>query len=297
LLADVTSSFVEPLAAPGRRPAVAAALSAALRAAEPDVDVLSMAAVPQTDGWAELLRRHWPGWRPALAPVRATRAPYVDLPADGYDGWLAGRSSQTRKSIRRAQREFARAGGTFRRAVTPEEMASAVEDFVRLHLDRWRQRGGSSALTPAAVDMVREVSHSLDANRLQLWTADVDGKAVCCELLVAAGGEIHAWLGGFDERWSRFSPSLLVLTEVLRHAAEAGHRRLSLGPGSGAWKYRIATGDEVLHKIDVLPRGVRFPYVRLCQSPYRFYRLASNRTPAAMKQRLRASAALLRGPL
>jgi CelD/BcsL family acetyltransferase involved in cellulose biosynthesis len=296
LLADVTSSFVEPLAAPGRRVEVAAAIARALRDAGPEVDVLSLSAVPQADGWAALLRQEWAGWRPALAPVSTTRAPYVDLPDGGYDAWLSGRSRNFRQQVRARQREFARAGGAFRRAVTPGELAAAVDDFVRLHLDRWQGRGGSSALSPAVVAMVHEVTRSLDPARLHLWTAEVGGTAVGTALLVAAGDEVHYWLGGFDEDWARYSPSLLLLVEAVRHAARSGYRRLSLGPGTGSYKYRMATGEQTLVAVDLVPHGVRFPYVRLCQSPYRFYRLASNRTPPAMKQRLRASAALLRRP-
>jgi len=273
---------------------VAAAIARALRDADPGVDVLSMSAVPRADGWAALLRQQWAGWRPALAPVSTTRAPYVDLPDGGYDTWLSGRSRNFRQQVRARQREFARAGGAFRRAETPDELTAAVDDFVRLHLDRWQQRGGSDALSPAVVAMVREVARSLDPTRLHLWTAEVDGTAVGAALLVAAGDEMHYWLGGFDEDWARCSPSLLLLVEAVRHATQSGYRRLSLGPGTGSYKYRMATGEETLVAVDLLPRGTRFPYVRLCQSPYRFYRLASNRTPPAMKQRLRASAGRLR---
>nr|WP_296065451.1 GNAT family N-acetyltransferase [uncultured Actinoplanes sp.] len=295
LLADVTSSFVEPVAAPGRRVEVAAAIAGALREADPDVDVLSMSAVPQAGGWAALLRQEWAGWRPALAPVSTTRAPYVDLPDGGYEAWLSGRSRNFRQQVRARQREFARAGGAFRRAVTPDEVAATVGDFVRLHLDRWQQRGGSSALSPAVVDMLHQVARSLDPARLHLWTADVGGTAVGTALLVAAGDEVHYWLGGFDEDWARCSPSLLLLVEAVRHAAQSGYRRLSLGPGTGSYKYRMATGEETLVAVDLLPHGMRFPYVRLCQSPYRFYRLAANRTPPEVKRRLRAPLAAMTG--
>jgi hypothetical protein len=62
---------------------------------------------------------------------------------------------------------------------------------------------------------------------------------------------------------------------------------VSLGPGEGAYKYRFATGEDVLDWVDMVPRGRRYPYVRLCQSPYRLYRFAANRTPPAVKRRLK----------
>jgi CelD/BcsL family acetyltransferase involved in cellulose biosynthesis len=296
LLADITSSYVEPVAEQGRRTAVAAAIAGALRDADRDVDVLSFATVPRTGGWPALLREQWPGRPPTLTPVKFSQAPYVDIPAGGYDGWLAGLTGKSRKNVRAAQREFARSGGTFRRATTPDEIAAALDDFVRLHLDRWQERGGSDALTPAVVTMLRDAGRLMDPDRLQVWTADVAGEAIGSAVIVAAGAEMHSWLGGFDERWSRCSPSMVVAVETIRHAADAGFRRLSLGPGASAWKYRLATGDEPLESVDLLPFGRRSPYVRLCRSPYRFYRLAADRTPPVVKQRIRASAGLLRRP-
>lgn len=288
LLADVTSSFVEPLAAPGRRAEVTAAIAGALRGADPAVDVLSMSGVPEVDGWAALARQRWAGLRPVLAPVSTTRAPFVDLPDGDYDAWLSGRTTKFRKQLRARQREIARDGGTFRLAATPDERAAAVDDLARLHLDRWQRRGGSAALSPEVVTMLHGVARSLGPDRLHLWTLDVGGAAVGAALFVAAGHEVHYWLSGFDEDWARRSPSTVLLVEAVRHAARSGYRRLSLGPGTSSYKYRLATGEETLVAVDLVPRGLRFPYVRLCQSPYRFYRLAANHTPPPVKQRLRA---------
>ena len=106
---------------------------------------------------------------------------------------------------------------------------------------------------------------------------------------------MHYWLGGFDEEWARCSPSLLLLVEAVHYAADAGYGRVSLGPGAQQYKYRLATGEEELDWIDLLPQGRRYPYVRLCQTPYRAYRLASNRTSTQTKQRIRSSAERLIG--
>lgn len=294
ILADLSASYAEPVCDPDRRAEVAAAIGRALRQADRPVDVLSLTKVPSDGGWAALLRERWPGRRPVLAPVRTSEAPCVDLPAGGYDGWLAGLSGKARKNVRAAQREFARSGGTVRRATTAEEAAKALDDFIRLHLSRWHDRGGSEALSPAMLAVLRDAVNRLDPDRLQVWTADVGGEAAAGAVLLAAGGEMHSWLSGFDDRFARSSPSLVITVETIRHAAETGCRRLSLGPGVSPYKTRLATGSEPLHTVDLLPVGPRLPYVGLCQSPYRVYRLASNRTSPAVKQRLRASADRLR---
>lgn len=295
-LADVSASYAEPLCAPQRRAEVAEAIAGALRRADRPVDVLALTKASADAGWAGLLAERWPGRRPTVAPVRSGQAPYVELTADGYDGWLAGLSGKSRKNVRAAQREFARCGGTFRRADTPGEVARALDDFVRLHLSRWDGRGGSEALPPAMVAMLREAGRQLDPARLQVWTADVGGEAVGSAVIVAAGAEMHSWLSGFDDRFARASPSLVLTVETIRYAATAGYRRLSLGPGTSAYKERLATGSEALESVELVPFGRRFPYVRLCRSPYRFYRLAARSTSPAMKQRLRGWAQPLRRP-
>jgi CelD/BcsL family acetyltransferase involved in cellulose biosynthesis len=295
LLADVVSSYVEPLARPDALEQVAAAIAAGLARADQNVDVVSLAAVPRTSPWLRLLYESWPNRRPRMSIVRSMRAPYVDVADGGYDKWWASRSRNFRQQMSRRRKEFVRLGGQFRLATSRDEVSSALAEFERLHRQRWEQRGGSQALTAPVAEMLRRACEVLPPDRLQVWTAAVDGASVGAALFVAAGAEMHYWLGGFDEDWSRCSPSLLLLVEAVRHATGAGYRRVVLGPGAGAYKYRLATGEEVLDWVDLLPHGKRYSYVRLCQSPYRLYRLASNHTPPEVKQRMWASVATLRG--
>lgn len=289
LLADDASSYVEPLARQQLLKPAAAAIASALSRADRNVDVISLHAVPTTSPWPRLLCESWPKRPPRLSIVTTMRAPYVELTDGGYDGWLASRSRHFRQQMGRHRREFTRRGGTFRRAVSADDVAMGLKEFERLHGERWEGRGGSQALTAPIAQMLHHAGGLLDSARLQVWTAEVEGLAVASAVFVAAGTEMQYWLGGFDEKWSRCSPSLLLLIEAVRHAADAGYHRVSLGPGPNAYKYRLATGHDVLEWIDLLPHGKRYPYVRVCQSPYRAYRFASNRTPPAVKQRIRSA--------
>jgi len=123
---------------------------------------------------------------------------------------------------------------------------------------------------------------------MQLWTAEVDEGAVAAALFVSAGQEMHFWLGGFDEDWGGLSPSILLLVEAVQHAAETGYCRVSFGPGAQDYKYRLATGEEQLDWIDLLPVSRRYPYVRLVQSPRRLRQFAARRTSPHVKRRVRA---------
>jgi CelD/BcsL family acetyltransferase involved in cellulose biosynthesis len=221
-------------------------------------------------------------------------APYVDLPAGGYDEWIGQKSRHFRQHLRQDRRDFEQSGGSFHLAESPAELRLALQQFERLHRHRWAARGGSGALSPRVAQMLRCAGERLSPGRLQIWTAQVDGAAVASALFVAAGDETHYWLGGFDEQWSRCSPSRLLLVEAVRFAGERNLRRVSLGPGGQAYKYRLATGEDQLDWVDLLPRGSRYPYVRVQQVPYRLHMLAVNHTPAEAKQRLRPAMASLR---
>ena len=297
LLGDGASSYLEPLAIPAARYDVAAAVAAAVAGTDRTADVVSLGDVARTTPWPRLLSEHWPRRRPRLSAVSSMRAPYLDIGDGGYDAWLGGRSHGFRQQARRLRRELARRDGWIRVAATPAEVTSGLAQLERLHRLRWEPRGGSQALTPPVVAMLRQAGGSMDPARFQVWTAGTGADVFAAGLFVGAGTELHYWLGGFDAAWARWSPSLLLLDEVVRCAAECGYRRVALGPGAGAYKYRFATGEDVLDRVDLLPRGRRYPYVRMCQSPYRLYRVASNRTPPEVKKRIRASAGMVRGHL
>jgi CelD/BcsL family acetyltransferase involved in cellulose biosynthesis len=287
--ADV-ASYAEPLAVEHRRRQVAVALSAALSTDSRPVDVLSLSGVPHDSPWPRLLQETWPGPRPRLAVVNAMPAPFVDLPSGGFDEWFTGRSRNFRQQIRRRTREFLRRGGVFRRAETADELVADLAEFERLHAHRWAARGGSRALNAPVAAMLRQAGGVLGPDRMQVWTAEVDGRGAGSAVFVAAGDEVHYWLGGFDGTSADLSPSLLLLVEAVRHAAATGYRRLSLGPGARPYKSRLATGEDRLVWLDLLPVTRRYPWVRLRQAPRRLRRVAAERTPPELKERLRAVA-------
>ena len=140
-----------------------------------------------------------------------------------------------------------------------------------------------------------QASVELGSDRMQIWTAQVGGAAVASALFVGAGQELHYWLGGFDEAWAALSLSLLLLVEAVRHGSENGYQRVSFGPGGQDYKYRLATGEDRLDWLDLLPVSRRYPYVRAIQLPRRLRQFAVRRTPPELKQQIRLRIGRLRG--
>ena len=256
LLGAGASHRVEPVAANGRGPEVAALVAEALAKASPAPGVVTFDALPSGSHWPGLVRDAWARRRPWLGVEREEPAPTLNLEGRTYEDVLAGKSAHFRKRVRQASRRIEEQGGRFALAEGIDSAATALSAFVALHEARWRARGGSGVVAGGVATMLADVARELPAPaRLQVWTLEAKEGPVAAEVLLAAGGEVASWLGGFDERWAAVQPSIQLLLAAVERACREGDRRLDLGPGAQPFKYRLADGDELLRWSLLVPRG------------------------------------------
>ncbi|HEX2291891.1 MAG TPA: GNAT family N-acetyltransferase [Gaiellaceae bacterium] len=244
------SAGVEPLAREGAEDEVARLAAAALADAAP---VLFLDAVPAGSRWPGLLAAAWPG---AARLQRTVPAPVTARPEGGYEAWFAARSGHFRKRMRRAARELDERGAAFRLA-GPDTFERDLEAFARLHEARWAARGGSSVLTAGVEPMLLAAARRLGPERFRLWLLELEGRPVCAEILVAAGGTASFWLGGFEPEHAALQPSLQTMLHAIEHAFRAGDGRIDLGEGGQEFKYRLADGERELAWFAVVGRGAR----------------------------------------
>ncbi|GAC1318382.1 MAG: hypothetical protein NVSMB25_07780 [Thermoleophilaceae bacterium] len=263
-LAGDIAARVEPLAKLGREREVAGAVVTALARARPALGSIGFEGVPTDSAWPGLLAGGWPhGRRAWLHRKQMIVAPAVTVNPEGFDAWMKSKSSNFRQQMRRSRRKLEGAGAVFRRAerLTLER---DLRSFSQLHKARWAERGGSSALLPGVEEMLSAAADALiDSGRFRLTSIDIDGRTISSQLYLVAGAEMSYWLGGFDKEWAAQHPTLVALVAGIEEAHTLGHRRLDLGPGAMDYKYRMADTDEPLAWIDLVPRGPRYPLVRL----------------------------------
>ncbi|MFO0869037.1 MAG: GNAT family N-acetyltransferase [Pirellulales bacterium] len=60
-------------------------------------------------------------------------------------------------------------------------------------------------------------------------------------LNLRSGSTLHVWLTAFNREFSKFSPGLLCMVELVRAAAADGVTRVDLGHGDEPYKYRFGT--------------------------------------------------------
>lgn len=286
VLAGPASGRAVPLAARGREREVVAALADAIASLTPRPDLLFLSDHPATSCWPQRLRATWPGRRPYVWLGHRERSPFVTVEGT-FDEWLQRRSRNFRQQLRRRHRQLAAAGATYRVSGVGD-VERDVAEFARLHYARWEPRGGSSALNPAWERMLVDAAATLiPQDRFRLVMLEVDGRCIGAHLFVRAGRRTVYFLGGFDDGWGRFQPSLQTLAVELEAAFARGDRRFSLGGGDWAYKARFADADEILDEAFLVPLGPGHPLVRARLLPRQARRAVLNRLSQETKERIR----------
>jgi CelD/BcsL family acetyltransferase involved in cellulose biosynthesis len=286
-LTGALSPPVGPLAAAAREGDAIEALASAAVDLTPRPTQITTWLQPDGDPVAAGLSRAWPGRRPWLHSEPPIPSPVVDLGEAGFDAWFAGRSSKFRAESRRLRRRLDEEGATFA-AVGEAELGGAVEAFVALNGDRWKDRGGSGAVVAGLPQMLADAFAELaPVGRLRIFTINVDGAVIAVTILLAAGGEVCGWNSGFDHEWRRFSPSLLLTLHAIEDAAERGDARVNMGPGDAAYKRRFADAAEEIAKVTSVAKGPSYLWTRLRLEGKDLRGEIGERLPPEARERLR----------
>ncbi len=259
-----------PLALPGREWQVAQAIGRALDRAKPRPDLIALEGLPLASHWPVALRDRWPGrMRPTTRCYAIHNCPIVSLQAPSYDDWLAAKSAHFRERMRKVRRKFEAAGGSIRLS-TSETLRADVATLVRLHTKRWESLGDSKlvAMGERIPAMFEDAGKALiEEGRFRLMVLEVDGEQISAHLALAAGGEVLALNGGWDERWARLSPTVVCSLHLIQEAIAHGDHRIDLGLGEQSYKRRLADGDDPVAWVIVMAPGRRLPLTAIRTAP------------------------------
>ncbi len=267
-----------------------------LGGSEPSPDLIMLEGVPSHRIWPRLLTPMWPAGR--LKPHRqfTQSAPTANLDGLTYDNWFRSQSHSFRKSMRRGLRQLEGAGAEISLTRDEAELAGDLEAFARLHHQRWEKRGGSGVLDQRVQRMLVDASKALiGQHRFRLWSIKVGDRTISSNIFLSAGGETTYWLGGFDEAWSQFQPSILTILAALQHCFAVGDSRLDLGAGAQPYKYRFSDGEDHLEWTLLVRSGLKAPLARAQMLPRRTRMKLAERLPPSVKRQLRRAAGLTTG--
>jgi CelD/BcsL family acetyltransferase involved in cellulose biosynthesis len=300
LLGAELSDRVDILCRAGHEDEVRDELLRAILEMRPRPDLVSFEAVPASSKWERRLagglggRLRFARYRNS---VRSTPVTYLN--GGPPEDWLVGRSSHFRAQMRKLRRKLEARNGAVRHVSDDAGVQSALRAMLALHAERWEGRGESGLTKPGVAEMLSEAAIALGPDRLRLWMAEVDGEPISVQLLLAAGGELKAWNGGWSQEHSKLQPPMLTTLAALEDAIARGQSRIDLGAGEHAYKLRFADDRDALVWGGLIVRNRRWPLTRAELAP-RILRYRAKQVvealPSSLAGRIEALVASRRAP-
>jgi CelD/BcsL family acetyltransferase involved in cellulose biosynthesis len=151
-------------------------------------------------------------WRAGASPFIATRGRWPD--------YLASRSRNFRKDLRRKSRRLSDRGAVARQIVTePSKIADAARTGFRIEADAWKGVAGTAILSSARdrrfyLDLARSMGRR---NALRLHFLTLDGKPIAFDYSLEFGHRIYSLKAGYLSAYADDSPGQLLLSHMLAH--------------------------------------------------------------------------------
>jgi len=258
-----------PVCRPERYEDAARALRRLLEMAPWDWDVFVGENLPGEQHWPVLLGGH---------VIRREGNPVLRT-ADGFEQFLAQRTSNFRQQVRQRERRLARRYRVRYRLSDSTTLDADLDDLFRLHVARF---GEHSPFVRRRTAFHRAFAHrALEHGWLRLWMLELDDRPVAAEYGFRFGTVESFYQSGRDPELQRESIGMMLLTHTVRSALDDGVHEFAFLRGNDPYKYRFANDDRGLDSVCVIRGPAAAAALAFIQ--------ALRSSPAARK--------VLRGPL
>ncbi len=193
----------------------ARALLVGYRQAGANWDVLWLDAVREGSPWLGS------GFECDMREVESS-VPVLDTTMPSSQFWAAA-SAHLRHGLSTNRRRMDREGRTSAvvEARTPDEVATAFDDFVELEGRGWKRRVGAFVKRPEAADFVRRFFVSAAASRrVSIRSLLIDDRLAASQLSVRVGDSIALVKIAYDETLQHLSPGNLLMADLISKACD-----------------------------------------------------------------------------
>lgn len=162
-------------------------------------------------------RAHSGGFR--FGTWQAEASPYIAIGADWND-YLAGRSRNFRKEVRRKRRHLSQSGqSSLEIFADPSAVTAALDDALKIEADGWKGRAGSAMQsTPEVQRFYREQAVEMAAmGKLRLHFLKFGGERIAFDLSLKFDHRLYSLKSGFRNAQAADSPGLVLLSLMLEH--------------------------------------------------------------------------------
>jgi CelD/BcsL family acetyltransferase involved in cellulose biosynthesis len=203
------------------------------------IDVLDLKGIGASSPEATALAEAAPRSR-AVRRLERSVSPYLPLNT-GWDEYLASRSGNFRKHLRKYWRELAKLG-----AVEPsrfergEDLDAWLADVIAVNAASWKASRGTNLFRhPRIRDFMIDLAGAMaDRGWLDLQRLRLDGVTIAYELCFDFGGRLFSYNGSYRKELAKPSPGTVLTAEVIRSACERGRLEYDMLRGEEGYKSR-----------------------------------------------------------
>jgi CelD/BcsL family acetyltransferase involved in cellulose biosynthesis len=180
-------------------------------------------------------------------------SPIVDTTGD-FASWRAGSRPRWGAPLERFRRKMLRENGAEIRVVLPpERLESELERGFAVEASGWKGKAGTAINSAASTaQFYGELSRSAHArDELRLSTITLDGELAAFDLTLLRHGRLFLLKTGFDERYRRLAPGLVLRLSVIERCFELGLSAHELLGDDSEWKRKFSTSSRSHVTIDI----------------------------------------------
>jgi CelD/BcsL family acetyltransferase involved in cellulose biosynthesis len=227
------SDQLGPICAPGRDPAAAAAVAAAIDAIPLRRFVLLAEHILGGQDFGALT---------GARPLYREPSPVLRFEHATWDELLQERGRNFRQQARRFPRKLGELGAvSYRIAADPDRLQRDMDTLFRLHRERWN--GAETPFLRASAFHREFAAQALAQGWLRLWFLEIGGKPVGALYGFRFAGAESAYQAGRDPAFRDQPVGFVLLAHVVREALAEGMGEFRLLRGGAAYKARFANDD------------------------------------------------------
>ena len=152
---------------------------------------------------------------------------------------------KTLRDLRQARRRTATVGATETILAGASTVSEFMQEFFRLHENRWRPIAGHGVCAdPVVQDFHLAAAHRmLDAGVLRLYLLRIGNTVAAAYYGFAAKRTAYAYLSGFDPEYAELSPGTQIVAHAIEEAIREGACEFHFLRGREAYKYAWGAVD------------------------------------------------------
>lgn len=241
------TDYTGPVAAPSRHGAVAdLVVSAALGAASRAV----FGGLPVDTAWPGALCDAIEASGTSCTTTAEDVCPVVDI-SEGHDAWMAALPGKLRQELKRKTRKLVRdIGSVAVEQADGGDLDAGLATFLGMQADA----AGPKAQffdRPVMRDWFRALADEFagdDVFRLHLLS--IGDRPAAATISLVQGGRWGLYNSAFDPALGALAPGMVLVTELIRAAADEGNHVFDLLRGDESYKYRFGAVDRELVAVE-----------------------------------------------